>query len=109
MEEKKQNENQKLSYEKLSEVASELHVNYQKAIAQIQQYRDALDKLSFNRTAFLLDSLFKVMDHVELYDEDFAKWAKDNIQQAVTTFYDQTLAVGGDAEASEEEKVNHAS
>ena len=88
MEEKKQNENQKLSYEKLSEVASELHVNYQKAIAQIQQYRDALDKLSFNRTAFLLDSLFKVMDHPEMYNDDFVNWATKNIETALRTFAD---------------------
>lgn len=94
MEEKKQNQNpqeQKLSYDKLKEVASELNIQYQKAVQYIQKLEQQLERANFNRTAFLLDSLFKVMDHAELYDEEFVTWTKDNIQEAVKEFYQSTL------------------
>jgi len=89
MEEKKQKTEKKLSYEELSQAASDLHVQYQKAVNYIQQLQDRLDQQAFSKTAFLLESMFKVMDHIELYDDDFATWAKNNIQGAIVSLYDE--------------------
>lgn len=94
MEEKKQDKNpqeQRLSYDKLKEAASELSVQYQKAVQYIQSLEQKLENQNFSRTAFLLDSLFKVMDHADLYDKEFVAWSKDNIQDAVREFYESSI------------------
>lgn len=88
MEEKKKQE--KLTYEQLNEAMSDMSIQYQKAVGYIQRLEDSLGKLQFNRAAFLLESLFKVMDHVELYDEEFVTWTKDNIQDAIKSFYEES-------------------
>lgn len=95
MEEKKQKDQEqpkKLSYDELSRAASDMSIQYQKAVQYIQKLQDELDRLQFNRTAFLLESLFKVMDHPEMYDSEFVDWTKDNIQEAVKTFYEESVA-----------------
>ena len=107
MEEKKQKEQEqpkKLSYDELSHAASDLSMQYQKAVQYIQKLQDELDRLQFNRTAFLLESLFKVMDHPEMYDNDFVDWTKGNIQDAVKTFYEESIA-----DVKEEKPVTDAS
>lgn len=90
MEEKKQNQPQqkKLSYEELSKAASELHVQYQKLMAEYQKALEALRNRDFDYTSFFLQMLFKVMDHPEMYKDEFVKWASDNIEAALTTFAD---------------------
>lgn len=88
MEEKKKQE--KLTYEQLNEAMGDMSIQYQKAVSYIRKLEESLEKLQFNRAAFLLESLFKVMDHAELYDEEFVTWAKENIQEAIKSFYEES-------------------
>ena len=83
MEEKK-----KLSYEELSKAASELHLQYQKLMSEYQKAVAALDDRAFNYTSFLLQMLFKVVEHPELYKKEFVDWSINNIESAICTFAD---------------------
>ena len=99
MEEKKQN---KLSYEELSKKFGELYAQYQKATEYIQKLQGALNENTFNQTSFFISMLFKVMEHPEMYNEDFVKWAQENIESALRTFAEAF------AEPKEEEKKEEA-
>ena len=83
MEEKKQT---KLSYEELSKKFGELYAQYQKATEYIQKLQGALNDSTFNQTSFFISMLFKVMEHPEMYNEDFVKWSQENIESALKTF-----------------------
>ena len=83
MEEKKQT---KLTYEELSQKFGELYAQYQKATEYIQKLQGALNENSFNQTSFFISMLFKVMEHPEMYNTDFVKWAQENIESALRTF-----------------------
>jgi len=83
MEEKKTKAGQaqeKLSYDKLKQMASDLYQENMKLRNQLQ---------NFDTTSFLLSMLFKVMDHADLYDFEFRDWTKKNIQAALTGFMEQ--------------------
>lgn len=94
MEEKqKAGQPEKLSYEQLSKAASDLHVNYQKLSAMYQQLSDqyekaveALKNREFDYTSFFLSMLFKVMEHPEMYADDFVNWTVQHIQDALYSF-----------------------
>ena len=94
MEEKqKSGQPEKLSYEQLSKAASDLHVNYQKLSAMYQQLSDqyekaveALKNREFDYTSFFLSMLFKVMEHPEMYNDDFVSWASKQIEDALYSF-----------------------
>ena len=83
MEEK--NKTKKLTYDELNKTLSELHVQYQKLAAEYQKAMQALQARDFDYTSFYLQTLFKVMEHPEMYKEDFVKWAADEIQAAIAT------------------------
>ena len=93
MEEKK-----KLTYEELSQRFGELYSQYQKATEYIQKLQGALNENTFNQTSFFISMLFKVMEHPEMYSEDFVKWSQENIESALRTFAEAF------AEPKEEEK-----
>lgn len=78
--------NQKLSYEELSKAASELHMQYQKLVAEYQKAMEALRNRDFDYTSFFLSALFRVMEHPEMYKEEFVQWAATNIENALTSF-----------------------
>lgn len=86
MEEKK--EQKKLSYEELSKAASELHVQYQKLMAEYQKAIAALQDRNFNYTSFFLQMLFNVIQHKDAYKQEFVDWCIANIEGALTTFAD---------------------
>lgn len=90
MEEKKQNPGQeqpkKMTYEELNKVANELYVANQKMQERMQKMQEALQGQDFQYTAFFMDSLFKVIDHAELYDEKFVEWCIMHIKTALETF-----------------------
>ena len=103
MEEKKTQ--RKLSYEELSKAASDLHVQYQKLMAEYQKAMEALRNKDFEYTSFFLSTLFRVMDKPEAYDVEFTKWCSEQIQEVVTAFYENMTsakstekAVKGEAE-----------
>ena len=76
----------KLSYEELSKVASDLHLQYQKLMAEYRKAMEALNNRDFEYTSFFLNMLFKVLDHPEYYKTEFVTWASDNIQSILTNF-----------------------
>lgn len=86
MEEKNVKKQEKLSYEELEKVASELHTNYQKLMAEYQKAIKALNDREFEYTSFFLGCLFRVMEHPEMYTDEFTKWASKNIEAALTSF-----------------------
>jgi len=94
MEEKKKpgQAQEKLSYEDLKRMCSDLYQRNQQLAAQIQ---------NFDTTSFFLSMLFKVMDHSDKYDFTFVEWAKKNIQTTLTSFVD---AIGGEEEPKDENK-----
>ncbi len=96
MEEKTKNP-QKLSYEKLQQIAGELHQQNQQLVQRMQQMEAALEDRSFNYTSFFLSMLFKVMEHPEMYSDNFVSWASGKIETALMDF----------DKASEEEPVKN--
>lgn len=77
---------QKLTYEQLQKVAGDLHQQNQQLIQQIQQMQSALEDRSFNYTSFFLSMLFKVMEHPEMYSDNFVSWASGKIEEALMEF-----------------------
>ena len=110
MEEKKEQEKpKKLTYEQLNNVASDMHLKYQKLSAQYQQLSDqyqraveALNNRDFDYTSFFVSMLFKVMEHPEMYEEDFVKWTSKRIEDALYSF-DKAMTNGGAEETDKAE------
>ena len=106
MEEKK---NQKpLSYEELKQNFGELHMQYQKLVQEYQKAMEALRQREFDYTSFFLQMLFKVLDHPEMYKEDFVTWCSENIQGALTTFAESMNAQRQPEQEPEKEKSSEA-
>jgi len=84
MEEKK--EQKKLSYEELAQQYGQLHLDYQKLVAQYKQAIAALQNKDFDYTSFFLSMLFKVMEHPEMYESEFVDWTAKHIQDALYSF-----------------------
>ena len=85
MEEKK-NKQEKLSYEDLQKVAGDLSQQNQKMYQRIMEMQRALESRDFDYTSFFLSMLFKVMEHPEMYRDDFVSWASKKIEDALMTF-----------------------
>lgn len=96
--------NKKLSYEELSKAAGELHMQYQKLANEYQKVVAELNNRRFDQTAFFLQMSFKVVEHPEMYAEEFVKWTIAHIEDALTTYAVTVLGDGGDAEADKETK-----
>ncbi len=87
MEEKKKNgQPEKLSYEDLAKNFGELHLQYQKLVQEYQKAVQALNSRDFDYTSFFLSMLFKVMEHPEMYSEEFVSWAGKHIEDALYAF-----------------------
>lgn len=84
MEEKKNNQTEKLSYEELSDALSDVTNNYNRLMARYQEAVNALNNFDFS--SFFLSMLFKVMEHPNRYDEKFIKWCVSNIQGSLVAF-----------------------
>lgn len=105
MEEKPMNGGKKLTYEELSKAASDLHVQYQKLMGEYRKAMEALQNREFEFTSFFLQMLFKVMDHPEMYKDEFVQWCCDNIQDALMSFAESTKPEG---QQEDKEKSNEA-
>lgn len=87
MEEKKKNgQPEKLSYEELKQRFGDLFGQYQKLSAEYQRAMEALNNRDFDYTSFFLSMLFKVMEHPEMYTEEFCKWTSEHIMDALYSF-----------------------
>ena len=100
MEEKKAIEQKKLSYEELSKACADLSAQNQQMMAEIRRLHAALNDSDFNKMSFFISMLFKVVEHPEMYDDEFTKWCVANIEGAMHGFVE--------APAQKEEKKNEA-
>ena len=92
-----------MSYEELAKNFGELHLQYQKLASAYQKAVEALNDKGFDYTSFFLSMLFKVMEHPEMYTEEFVAWTSKNIEDALHSF-DETMRSGTQAkEAGEAE------
>lgn len=86
MEDKNKNKQERLSYEELQRIAGELSQQNQKMLAQIRQMQEALSNRDFDYTSFFLSMLFNVMEHPEMYSDNFVSWASGKIEDALMAF-----------------------
>ena len=87
MEEKKKNgQPEKLSYDELKQRFGDLFGQYQKLSAEYQRAMEALNNRDFDYTSFFLSMLFKVMEHPEMYTDEFCKWTSEHIMDALYSF-----------------------
>ena len=91
MEEKKNPGQKKLSYEELAKNFGELHLSYQKLYAEYQKAVEAIQNREFDYTSFFLSMLFRVMEHPEMYTDDFVGWASKSIEDALRSFGDMMV------------------
>ena len=102
MEENKEVKQEKLSYEELNNVCSELHQNYQKLMAEYRKVTEALQRSNADAASFFLSALFRVMEHPNRYDAKFVNWCVRNIQSALTAFADKYMAAAEEEEKKDE-------
>jgi len=86
MEENKTQEKKKLSYEELSQACADLSAQNQQMMAEIRRLHAALNDSDFNKMSFFVSMLFKVVEHPEMYDDEFTKWCVANIEGAMRGF-----------------------
>jgi hypothetical protein len=88
MEEKKQKQEkpEQITFEQLKGYYAELSQRYQQLASQNEQMRQALEDQQFNYMSFFVSMLFKVMDHPEMYNEDFVGWTAKEIEDALRSF-----------------------
>ena len=91
-----------ITFDELKKNFGELHLQYQKLLGMYRQAQQSLANRSFEFTSFFLQMLFKVVEHPEMYTEEFTKWAVDNIQSLLKN-YAESLA--GAAEEHEAENA----
>lgn len=88
MEEKKQKQEKagQITFDQLKEYYAELSQRYQQLSAQNEQMRQALEDQQFNYMSFFVSMLFKVMEHPEMYNDDFVNWSSKEIEGALRSF-----------------------
>ena len=74
------NQNKKLSYEQLSKALNDIHLQYNKLMGEYQKAMEALRSREFDYTSFFLSMLFKVMEHPDMYTQEFVKWCSASIE-----------------------------
>lgn len=82
----------KLSYEELNQIASDLHMSNQRLYSRVQELEDVLSRRDFEFSSFFMNSLFRVVDHAEMYDSDFIDWCIGNIKNAMYSFVQNTTS-----------------
>lgn len=88
MEENKKGQEKRLTYAELKANFDSLYTQYNKLMQAFQNAQSALQQRDFDYTSFFVSMLFKVMEHPEMYTEEFVKWCSENIQSALVTFAD---------------------
>ena len=83
---KKAGQQEKLSYEELKQKFGDLFGQYQKLSAEYQRAVQALNNRDFDYTSFFLSMLFKVMEHPEMYSDEFVNWSSKHIEDALYSF-----------------------
>lgn len=102
-ENKKKGQPEKLSYEELAKNFGELHLQYQKLAQEYQKAMSALRDREFEYTSFFLSTLFRVMEHPEMYNTEFVDWASKHIEDALYAF-DEMMTPAKSEEKTDETK-----
>lgn len=77
---------QEISFEQLKQYYGELSQRYQQLAADAEQMQQALQSREFDYMSFFVSMLFKVMEHPEMYNEEFTTWAAKEIEDALRSF-----------------------
>lgn len=83
---------QEITFDQLKQYYGELSQRYQQLAAQNEQLQQALENQEFNYMSFYVSMLFKVMEHPEMYQEDFVSFAAKEIEDALRSFKAATTA-----------------
>lgn len=121
MEEKKQNAApaqegaKKLDYDGLRKTCSELAADNRQLSYRVEQMGKALEQANkmlesrdFDYTSFMLSMMFKVVEHPEMYSDEFVKWTVANIESSLKTFVEEMQAAGEQLKEQENVKQNEA-
>ena len=76
----------KFTYEQLQKIAGDLSQQNQLLTQRLQQMQVALENRDFDYTSFFVSMLFKVMEHPEMYSQEFVAWAATQIEDILTSF-----------------------
>jgi len=79
-----------LTREELKQLYGDLQVQYQKATEYIRRLTDELQRRDADQVGMILGMLFKVMEHPEMYSDDFVSWAAGHIESALRGFISET-------------------
>lgn len=94
-------EQKKLSYEELSQRYGELSYQHQRLTEEYRKAVAALQSRDFDYTSFFLSMLFKVVEHPEMYSDDFIPWVTKHIEDALYSF-DEFMTRGQSEEKTDE-------
>lgn len=91
VQERVEHKSEKLSYEKLNEVANQLHQQNQQYLNQIRQLQFQIQEFARGERIQALGFAFKVLDHVDKFDADFVKLMVDNIKESLTPIPEEAI------------------
>lgn len=98
----------KLSYEELQKVASELHANYKKLMAEYRKAMEALSNREYEMSLNLIQMLFRVVEHSDKYDSDFAKFCAENVKGAIMSFMETMKPQEENSKSEDKPKTDEA-
>lgn len=97
-----------LTYEQLKQKFGELYAQYEKATQYIQQLQSALSSSNLEQISFYLSSLFKVVEHPEMYSDSFVTLATTDIEKLLTSFSNNLAKDDGSDNPAEAPKTKNS-
>ena len=91
VQEREEPKTEKLSYEKLNEVANQLHQQNQQYLNQIRQMQFQLQEFARGERIQALGFAFKVLDHTDKFDAGFVRLMVDNIKESLTPIPEEAI------------------
>lgn len=83
---------QEITFDQLKQYYGELSQRYQQLAQHNEQLQQALENQEFNYMSFYVSMLFKVMEHPEMYNEEFVNFAAKEIEDALRSFKAASVA-----------------
>lgn len=83
MDEKKE-QNEKLTYEQLENAARQLSAQFDSVVRENQQLKTLVQKLQLDNMFTELNFRFKVLDHAELFNDEFVDRILGEIEDIMT-------------------------
>ncbi len=91
-----------LSYEELKNAASDIHMQYQKLLNEHTRLLEVLNDRNFEYTQAFLASLFRVVEHPEMFTGSFVDKAVQLIEDILLSTADN-MTIHGDKFSNNEE------